>query len=436
MQATVSDGVHAGARQLFQRKRRVALAIPALLLAYFVYVFFAFDVMGLAQRARLDNGWILVSDMVSYKTQVLRDHRSGEFSTAIEGKNTTTYPSADAVDWVRIDGDAAKISLPNGQSASFQGNVLTLRIPGYGEIVTTPSRRGIDTQLPAGPQPEWLRVSNSRVKIQKPDLRVDVSKAKTAIYRYSWGWELFFFDLNSAYHGLSWTEVAHRALWDGEWPQVWNDFWHNSAWNHAEVAWALFETVLMAFLGTFGAALIAVSLAYFAAKNFLANAWVRAATRRVFDFLRGVDGLIWTVVLARAFGPGPLTGALAILLTDTGTFGKLFSETLENLDEKQVEGLKSTGASPLARNRFGVIPQILPVFMSQILYMLESNTRSATIIGAIVGGGIGLLLTQAISTAQDWEKVSYYVVLVIVMVFAMDAFSGWLRRRLIGERSK
>ena len=101
------------------------------------------------------------------------------------------------------------------------------------------------------------------------------------------------------------------------------------------------------------------------------------------------------------------------------------------MDDKQIEGIASTGAAPVQRYRFGVIPQITPVLLSQVLYYLESNTRSATIIGAITGGGIGLLLTQAIITQKDWEEVSYYIVLIILMVIAMDSFSGWLRRKLI-----
>jgi phosphonate transport system permease protein len=197
--------------------------------------------------------------------------------------------------------------------------------------------------------------------------------------------------------------------------------------------WALFETVLMAFLGTMGAGLVALPLAFAAARNFSPLMAVRAMVRRVFDFVRGVDALIWTIILARAFGPGPLTGALAILLTDTGTFGKLFSEALENVDKREIEGVQSTGARPLQRYRFGVIPQITPILLSQLLYYLESNTRSATIIGAITGGGIGLLLTQAIITQKDWEEVSYYIVLILIMVMVMDTVSGWLRRKLIAS---
>jgi phosphonate transport system permease protein len=190
----------------------------------------------------------------------------------------------------------------------------------------------------------------------------------------------------------------------------------------------------MAFLGTMGAALVALPMAFVAARNFTRLATLRFAARRLFDFFRGVDALIWTIILARAFGPGPLTGALAILITDTGSFGKMFSEALENVDDKQIEGIRSTGAKPLQRHRFGVIPQVTPVLLSQVLYYLESNTRSATIIGAITGGGIGLLLTQAMITQKDWEEVSYYIILVVLMVMLMDWISGHLRARLIKGR--
>ncbi|MEH0071168.1 ABC transporter permease subunit [Pannonibacter sp. Pt2-lr] len=134
-----------------------------------------------------------------------------------------------------------------------------------------------------------------------------------------------------------------------------HDFWTNRMWRHGDVMWAIFETILMAFLGTAGSALIAFPLSFLAARNFNPLGPLRFAARRVFDFIRGVDGLIWTIILSRAFGPGPMTGALAIMITDTGSFGKLFSEALENIDEKQVEGVRSTGANAVQRARFGVI---------------------------------------------------------------------------------
>ena len=300
-------------------------------------------------------------------------------------------------------------------------------VPGYGLITATPGRSGVNATLPDGPLPEWINASKNRLAVTTDAGRLTITRNRAEVFRYFKGWELFFFTLDSPYYGMSPLEL----LRSGEYGAIWQDFWTNKMWRHGDVAWALVETILMAFLGTFGAAMIALPLGFLAAKNFSPLGGLRFAARRLFDFLRGVDGLIWTIVLSRAFGPGPLTGSLAILLTDTGTFGKIFSEALENVDDKQIEGIASTGAAPVQRYRFGVIPQITPVLLSQVLYYLESNTRSATIIGAITGGGIGLLLTQAIITQKDWEEVSYYIVLIILMVVAMDSFSGWLRRKLI-----
>ena len=155
-------------------------------------------------------------------------------------------------------------------------------------------------------------------------------------------------------------------------------------------------------------------------------------TKRFFDFLRSVDMLIWALFFTRAFGPGPLAGMSAIFFTDTGTFGKLYSETLENIDDKQREGIRSVGAAPLAVQRFGVVPQVLPVFLSQSLYFWESNTRSATIIGAVGAGGIGLKLWEAMRTNSDWENVAYMVLLILIVVFVFDNISNALRRRLMG----
>lgn len=105
-------------------------------------------------------------------------------------------------------------------------------------------------------------------------------------------------------------------------------------------------------------------------------------------------------------------------------------ESIENIDNKQVEGVRSTGAGAIQRYRFGVIPQILPVFVSQTLYYLESNIRSATVIGALGAGGIGLKLVQAMQTHKDWENVMYLIIMTLIVVIAMDMGSGWLRRKL------
>ncbi|MGO4915013.1 phosphonate ABC transporter, permease protein PhnE [Pseudogemmobacter sp. W21_MBD1_M6] len=421
----------------FLRKRLLSFGIPALFLAYLVYVFFAFDIARLADRARMDNAATLVADSYSYKTHVTRDNRSGEVSIAIEGERRGTFGPDQTPDWVTL-GQTTQIDLGKGNVVVFAPEAVTFDVPGYGVITAVPSRSGVTTTLPAGPVPDWINVGDTRLAVTTDAGRLSVTRNRSEVFRYSLGWEMFFFTLDSPFYGKSLSELAALAVTG---PRLTVDrsnigamvhgVWTNSAWRHNDVAWALFETVLMAFLGTFGAAIIALPLAFAAARNFSVFGPLRFAVRRVFDLLRGVDGLIWTILLSRAFGPGPLTGALAIMLTDTGTFGKLFSEAVENVDEKQIEGVTSTGAKPLQRYRFGVVPQIVPVLLSQILYYLESNTRSATVIGAITGGGIGLLLTQAIVTQRDWEEVTYYIVLIILMVMAMDWLSGILRRRLI-----
>ena len=438
---TRADSAKTAAARLFQRKRLVNFGLPAVILAYFVYIFFAFDIPGLSERASLDNARTLVADSYSYKTHVLYDDRSGDLEIAIEGERKGTYPQGEAPEWVTLTEDGMIADLGRGHVVTYDDGQVTYDIPGYGVLQAAPSRRGVDMVFPEGDmadQPEWINASKNRLAVTTERGRLTVTRTRAELFKYDMGWELFFFTLDSPFHGKSAGEllslaVSSERLVEGKsnLAAMWDGFWNNAMWRHSEVAWAIFETILMAFLGTCGAALVALPLAFAAARNFSPFMGIRFAVRRVFDFVRGVDALIWTVILARAFGPGPLTGSLAILLTDAGTFGKLFSETLENVDEKQIEGVQSTGAKPLQRYRFGVIPQITPVLLSQLLYYLESNTRSATIIGAITGGGIGLMLTQAIITQKDWEEVSYYIVLIILMVVLMDTVSGWLRRRLI-----
>ena len=436
---TSQASVRGEVARLFARKRRLAFGLPAVLLAYFVYVFFAFDLPGIAERARMDNVRILLSDFVSYKTHVTIDNRSGDVVYAIEGETKGTYPPGSRPEWVTDTPAGLRVALHDGHAVVLENGVLTYLHPGYGDVRLELVGGRVRMTLPPGEDvPDWINASDTRVSMTTPAGRVSLTRNKTDVFRYAWGWELFFFTLDSPFSGKSVGEVASLVLsGDRIDPARSNlslmvdNFWNNAMWRHKDVVWAIFETILMAFLGTMGAALVALPLAFLAAANFTSLRSVRFATRRVFDFVRGVDGLIWTIILSRAFGPGPLTGALAILITDTGSFGKMFSEALENIDEKQVEGLKSTGASSIQRARFGVIPQLVPVLLSQVLYFLESNTRSATVIGAIVGGGIGLMLTQAITTQKDWEEVSYYIVLIVLMVMLMDTLSGWLRGLLI-----
>ncbi|MFK7878360.1 phosphonate ABC transporter, permease protein PhnE [Roseobacter sp.] len=419
----------------FQGKRMLGFGIPAVVTVYLVYIFFAFDLPGLAQRANLDNALTLASDSWSHKVHVTRDNSSGEITYAVEGERKGTYPVGQRPDWVGGT-ETLTIDLGSGYIVRYQpDNRTEIEIPGFPLIKLQAKDRRVTSNLREN-LPDWISASDRRIGITTPEGRITMTGARTEVFNYFPGWELFWFTLDSPYHGQSLGTILFGEQLDAERSNIAgavSDWWNNAMWRHKDVAWAIGETILMAFLGTMGAAIIALPLAFLAARRFSPFMLMRAATRRLFDFVRGVDALIWTVVLARAFGPGPLTGALAILITDTGTFGKIFSEALENVDQKQIEGVASTGAKPLQRYRFGVIPQVVPVLLAQILYFLESNTRSATIIGAITGGGIGLMLTQAIQTQKDWEEVAYYIILIVAMVMFMDWFSGWLRSKLIGR---
>ena len=424
------------AEGLFRRKRMLAFAMPAIVVAYFAYIFFAFDIPGLVQRASMDNAVTLASDSWSYKVHVTRSNGTGEIAYAVEGERKGAYPEGQRPDWVS-GGDIVTVDLGRGYLVRLlPENRTEVDIPGYGTIEAQAGDRQVTTNL-GDDLPDWINASDRRVAITTPEGRITLTGSKTEVFNYFPGWELFWFTFDSPYHGQPVTRILFGDRIDPDRANIAGalaDWWNNPMWRHKDVAWAIGETILMAFLGTMGAAMLALPLAFLAARRFTPMVVVRGLTRRLFDFVRGVDALIWTVVLARAFGPGPLTGSLAILITDTGTFGKIFSEALENVDGRQIEGVASTGAKPLQRYRFGVIPQVVPVLLAQVLYFLESNTRSATIIGAITGGGIGLMLTQAIQTQKDWEEVAYYIVLVVVMVMLMDWFSGWLRGRLIGRK--
>jgi len=431
--ATPTDALLAG----FRRKGRLAVAIPLIALAYLIYTAFAFDLGGLISRVRLDNAQALLSDFWSYKTHVTRDNRTGTTVVTIEGDVRQAYTAANMPDWVKIKGDVTTVDLGQGNIITYDPAGARYVVPGYGTIDIKPADGSLALSAPE-PLPAWINVTDNRISVATPAGRFSYSRSKVETFRYSPGWEGFFFTLDSPFSGKSFGQLTALAFWEprlqpdqSNLAAMSGDFWHNRMWHHSDVAWAMGETVLMAFLGTFSAALIALPLSFFAARNMMPLSAGRFAMRRLFDFIRGTDALIWTLILVRAFGPGPMTGALAIMMTDTGAFGKLFSEALENIDEKQVEGVRSTGATSLQRARFGVLPQILPVLASQVLYNFESNTRSATVIGAIVGGGIGLLLTQAIQTQKDWEDVAYYLILIVLMVMALDSLSGLIRRKLI-----
>jgi phosphonate transport system permease protein len=197
---------------------------------------------------------------------------------------------------------------------------------------------------------------------------------------------------------------------------------------------ALGETLSIALLGTTLAAFFALPVSLLAAKNIVPSNIFRFPVRRFFDSIRGVDTLIWALVWINVVGLGPFAGVLAIAVSDFGAFGKLFSEAIEGADRKQVEGIRASGGNALHEIRFGLMPQVLPVIAGQVLYFFESNTRSATIIGIVGAGGIGLQLAEQIRVLE-WQKVSFLILMILVAVAAIDWVSSKLRFAIIGKRA-
>ena len=197
---------------------------------------------------------------------------------------------------------------------------------------------------------------------------------------------------------------------------------------------AMGETLAIALLGTLIATVAAFPISFLAARNTSPHAVIRFAIRRCLDTIRGVDALIWALVFVGVVGLGPFAGILAIAVSDTGALGKLFSEAIEATEERARESVLASGGTSLLAVRFGLLPQILPIIAGQILYFFESNVRSATIIGIVGAGGIGLQLSEQIRT-YDFDQVAFAVMMILVTVAVIDWISSKLRFAIFGRRA-
>ncbi len=193
---------------------------------------------------------------------------------------------------------------------------------------------------------------------------------------------------------------------------------------------AVAQTLGMAVLGTIFAAILALPLGLIAARNVVSNPVLHFAIRRVMDLFRGIPALIWALILVAAIGLGPLAGILALAFADIPRLGKLFAEAMENIDEQQRDAIRATGAPTLVVLRYGTLPQALPIWLSQCLYSLELNFRSAVVVGIVGGGGIGFELRERIRIFA-FDEVAYIIILYVITVGLLDMLSSRLRANLI-----
>ncbi|MDV3249916.1 phosphonate ABC transporter, permease protein PhnE [Devosia sp. BK] len=196
----------------------------------------------------------------------------------------------------------------------------------------------------------------------------------------------------------------------------------------------LIVTVNIAVVSTIIGGAIGFCLCFFAATNLVGAGPVRWVVRRIMEVMRAFPEIVIAGLLTAVLSIGPIAAIAAVSLHTIGALGKLFFEVVENADMKPDEGLKSVGASWLERVRYAIVPQVMPNFVSYGLLRLEINVRASTIIGAVGGGGIGEVFR--LSIGRDYAAQTYaIIILLLVTIIAIDQFSGWLRRRLVGDGS-
>ena len=148
------------------------------------------------------------------------------------------------------------------------------------------------------------------------------------------------------------------------------------------------------------------------------------------DLLRSVNEMVFAMLFIAAVGLGPFAGVLALSLHTLGTLSKLFSEAVEAIDPQPVEGIRATGAMPIEEITYGIIPQVIPLWISYSLYRFEANVRSASVIGMVGAGGIGMLLWDAIRSF-DYAKTAAIILVIVVVVSVLDFASSRVRRLYI-----
>lgn len=196
----------------------------------------------------------------------------------------------------------------------------------------------------------------------------------------------------------------------------------------------MIETVNIALLSTVIAMIFGYALAFLAAKNTMPNAWIRWPVRRVMEILRAFPEVVIAGFFLAILSLGPIPAIIAVTIHTIGALGKLFFEVIENADMRPEKGLRAVGANWFERVWFGITPQVMPNFMSYFLLRLEINVRASTIIGAVGGGGIGEALRLSIGQGHE-AKTLAIILLLLSTVIAVDQFSAWLRRKLVGDQA-
>ncbi|SMH52642.1 phosphonate ABC transporter, permease protein PhnE [Mesorhizobium australicum] len=201
-----------------------------------------------------------------------------------------------------------------------------------------------------------------------------------------------------------------------------------------EYVYLMIETLNIALLSTLIGFFFGFLLCFLAARNLVANRWLRFFVRRFMEILRAFPEIVIAGFFLAVFSLGAIPAILAVSIHTIGALGKMFFEVVENADMRPDEGLRAVGGSWIERVWFGIVPQVMPNFVSYVLLRFEINVRASTIIGAVGGGGIGEALRLSISRTHE-AKTLAIILLLFVTIVAVDQLSAWLRRRLVGDQA-
>ncbi|MFT5550382.1 MAG: phosphonate transport system permease protein [Candidatus Azotimanducaceae bacterium] len=242
------------------------------------------------------------------------------------------------------------------------------------------------------------------------------------------GWGVFLLILSWSWQG---AEMNPGALYEysGNMATLGRDFFPPNFYDWNFYVEQMLITVQIAVWGTVLAIVTAIPLGIMSSEN-LVPWWVYQPTRRLMDAARAINEMVFAMIFVVAVGLGPFAGVLALFVHTTGILAKLFSEAVEAIEPGPVDGVRSTGATALQEIVYGVIPQVLPLWISFALYRFESNVRSATVLGMVGAGGIGVILWESIRGFM-FQETCAVILIIILSVTLLDLLSQRLRKMVI-----
>jgi phosphonate transport system permease protein len=260
-------------------------------------------------------------------------------------------------------------------------------------------------------------------------LSLDRAKARALEERhgltYYIGWALFFLLLAWSWEG---AEMRPMDLIkdSGNMGKYAADFFPPNFKDWKLYVSEMLVTVQIAVWGTLLAIIAAVPLGLLSASN-VVSPWIYQPVRRLMDALRAINEMVFAMLFIVAVGLGPFAGVLALFVHTTGTLAKLFSEAVEAVDPRPIEGIRATGAHPMAEIVYGILPQVMPLWVSYSLYRFEANVRSASVVGMVGAGGIGVIIYEVTRGFQYGQTCAVLIIL-IVTVTIIDLISSYLRK--------